>query len=767
MTPRLASSSCASTSTQGLPSTARPSRSRSTPGADAHLASIEDALKDQEDTKRRIDEVLDFAKTLARVGYAPLMRFGKYTVTVQEIDATTGHLLRDSNGEPVPTVYFERFETEAEARDAYFSQGARFAGMSDRIRISTGTVNEQEHKLYAGVSPEVVALFAEKIGNKAFEQLLNKAAVSDQSILKRQLNRKNIPGYSQGYDRVLAKFVTSSGRWAANKYYMTDLKKSVKRIREKDVQAEAQKLVDYITDQRVDTGADAAAAVSSLAFTWFLGGPTNVGSALVNSLQVGMLLPQHLVKTTSTAKAMAAMASAYRTAVGLKELPKDLRAALKRAEQEGKVDAQEVNHLYNIGIQGVQAVVTDYASRVPVVGRVSSKALVSARYRLQAAGVLWGAMFGAVESLNRRVTFIAAWNVAQSEGLADPFAYAVNAVDETQGIYTKANRQNLGRNAMGRMLTTFKMVPAMWVEIMVRNVKYGGKPGRYAAALQLATAILLFGIAGMPFADDIIDIIDTVAQAMGYNWNTKQEREKWAKDTLGQLWGEAVISGMSAFLPVDMGACLGMANLFPATGAFKKSNVGRREREVAELAGVGGSLAMMGVDAFDAYNAGRMDRAALALAPVSVRNLAQGVEMMATGEARDPITGKKKMDVSTEEGAFKAMGLNPQSLAQSGQARFYESQNTALAKVTSEQILSDWAEGIATNSQKLVDKAMNDQQEWNTKNPEYPIYISGDQLLSKIKSFVMDADARMLRATPKRWRGSTSQNLGLGDVGRE
>jgi hypothetical protein len=731
---------------------------------DEQLASMEEMLRDQEDTLRRVDEVLEFAKTLAKVGYAPLMRFGKYTVTVQEIDPSTGNLLRDEKGEPVPTLYFERFETEAEAKDAYFNQGGRYAGMSDRIRISTGTVNEMEHKLYAGVSPEVVALFAEKVGSKAVEQLLTKVAVSDQSILKRQLNRKNIPGYTREYDRVLAKFVTSSGRWAASKYFMSDLKKSVKHIRERDVQAEAQKLVAYITDQRVDTGEDVAAAVSSLAFTTFLGGPTNVASAFVNFLQVGTLLPQHLVKTTSTAQAMAAIASAYRTAVGLKELPKDLRTALKKAEQEGKVDAQEVHHLYNIGIQGIQAVVTDYVSRVPG-GNAASKALVSARYRLQAAGVLWGAMFGAVESLNRRVTFIAAWNVAKAEGLKDPFGYAIKAVDETQGIYTKTNRQNLGRSAPGRLLTTFKMVPAMWVEIMVRNVKYGGKAGHYAAALQLATLILLSGIAGLPFEDDLIDIIDTVGQAMGYNWNGKQAREKWAKETFGQLWGEAVNSGLSAFLPVDMGARLGVANLVPATGMFKKSNEGNRAREVSELFGVGGSLAMMGMDAFDAANAGRLDRAALAMAPVSIRNLAQGIEMATTGHASTP-TGKNKADATPTEGAFKAVGFNPQSLAQSGQARFYESQNTALAKVTSDQILNDWAEGIATNNQKLVDKANADQDDWNRKNPDYPIYISADALRSKVKSYLLDADSRMLKATPKRWRGTVNQNLGLEDAGR-
>lgn len=730
------------------------------------VASFEEMLRDQEDTRRRVDEVVGFAKTLARVGYAPLMRFGRYTVTVQEKDPATGTLARDDDGKPVPPLYFERFETEAEARDAYFNQGARFAGMSDRIRITADTVNEDEHKLYAGVSPEVVALFAEKVGNKAFEQLLTKVAVSDQSILKRQLNRKNVPGYSREYDRVLAKFVTSSGRWAASKYYMSDLRKSVKHIRQRDVQAQAQKLLEYVTDQKADSGQDLASGVSSLAFTWFLGGPTNIASAFVNFLQVGTLLPQHLVKTTSTAKASAAIAKAYPAALGLRELPADLRSALKKAEQEGKVDAQEVHHLYNIGIQGIQAVVTDYISRVPG-GDKASRALLAARYRLQAAGVLWGAMFGAVESLNRRVTFISAWNVAQAENLKDPFAYAIKAVDETQGIYTKANRPNLSRNALGRSVLTFKMVPTMWVEIMVRNLKYGGKPGYYAAALQLATMILLAGAAGLPFEDDLIDVIDTVAQKMGYNWNTKQQRERWAKETFGQLWGEAVISGMSAFLPVDLAGRLGVSNLVPATGLLKKSNEGRRERDVAELFGVGGSFAVMGIDAYDAANAGRMDRAMLAMAPTSVRNLAMGAEMATTGAARDLATGKKKADATPAEGVFKAFGFNPQSLAQSGQARFYESQSIAMARVTSKEIGDKWAEGVATKNQALVDQAVEDQREWNRKNPDYPIYIIGRPSFGKVRAFMQDADTRLLRSAPKRWRGTVNRNLGLDDLDDE
>lgn len=744
----------------------RIARAQRAAGAIERAEALEADARDKLDTKRRVEEVLGFAEQLANSGYAPLMRFGRYTVTVHELDPATGRPQEDGAGNRLPPVYFERFETRAEARDAYVAQGLRYAGQPERVRITTGTVNEDEHKLYAGISPEVVSLFAQRVGDKGLEQLVTKLATSDQSALRRQLERKNVPGYSREYERVLAKFVTSSGRWVARKYFMNDLRRAVASIRQKDVQSEAQKLLEYVTNQKVDSGQDAASAVSSLAFAMFLGGPTNLASSFVNLLQVGTLLPQHLVKATSTGRALSAIASAYRSAMGLREIPAELRAALKVAEQEGKVDAQEVHHLYNVGIQGVQAAVTDQISRLPG-GSGLSKQLVAARHRLHAAGVLWGAMFGAVESLNRRVTFIAAWEVAKKEGLPDPTSYAVQAVDETQGIYTKANRQNFARNPLGRMVLTFKMVPTMWVEIMVRNLRYGGKPGYYAAAMQLATMILLAGAGGLPFEDDLIDIIDTVAQAMGYNWSTKQERDRWARETFGRLWGEALTSGVSAFLPVDMAGRLGVANLVPATGLFKRSNEGQRDREVAELFGVGGSLAMMGVDAFDAANAGRMDRAVLAVAPASVRNLAQGVEMLATGEARDLATGKRKADAGRADGLYKAVGFNPRALAEAGQARMLEAQKVAFGKRVQQQILRDWAEGLAIGDQRLVEKASADQAEWNEKNPEYPIYVNAAQLRSRVRAYRQDANSRMLQGTPRRWRGTSSQELGLEDAEAE
>lgn len=737
-------------------------------------ASIQSAINDLSDTIQKVQATVNHARALKEAGYAPLMRFGKYTVTVQLRDPVTGELARDeATGELVPPLFFGRYETKAEADDAYFAQGAMFKGMGDQVSIEANTINESEFRMFEGTSPEVVSLFAAKVGNQAFEQMVYKNAVADQSLLKRRIHRKNIAGFSTEYDRVLASFVTSSGRWVSQKYYLNELTKSVKNIRNKDVQTEAQRVFNHVTGKhKKDT---LASAVSSIAFMQYLGGITNVTSAFVNSLQVAQLMPQHLLKAYMTkgesapkalAKANVQLAKAYKLAIGKQELPADLRTALKRASQENKVDAQELQHLYKVGIQGIQAYVTDQASRVPGVGKHLSKGLIDARYRLQAAGVLWGSMFGAVESLNRRVSFIAAWNAAKEMGVKDAYAFAAKAVDETQGIYTSANRQNWAQESViGRSLLTFKMVPIMWLEIMARNLKYGGAPGRYAAALQLATLILLAGLAGMPFEDDILDIIDTIAQANDLNWNSKQDMEKWAKQVLGNTGGMIAMHGLSSVMPFDVSARLGMQDLMPSTGIFKKSNTEAEDyiREASQMLGVSGSLAKQAWDAGVEALAGRYGRAAMAAAPSSIGNLAAGAEIIATGKAKTK-TGAVNQEASKLEGAGKAIGFNPSTLAEGGRERMAARQKTDVAARVQKEITDDMAQGAAFEDQAMIDKAQARIERWNARNPDYPIAVSASSVRQKAQRLLMDAETRAIKGTKRQWRGAVSQDLGLDTV---
>ena len=55
-------------------------------------------------------------------------------------------------------------------------------------------------------------------------------------------------------------------------------------------------------------------------------------------------------------------------------------------------------------------------SKVPLVGNKVKGAAEDVRARLTAFGTLWGMPFAMVEGFNRRLTFIAAWNMAIDMG---------------------------------------------------------------------------------------------------------------------------------------------------------------------------------------------------------------------------------------------------------------------------------------------------------------------------------------------------------------
>lgn len=721
----------------------------------AAKAAIDEAKADLEaaiEARETMEKIFAHVDLLKDAGYAPLMRFGKHFVSVEEVDPTTGKtVINEQTGAP-NTIYFGRFETEGEAEAEYFRQQVAHRG--DRsVSVKSGPVNDEKYKMYQGVSPETLALFAEVVGAKDAMHKFYQVAVSERSALKRRLERKNIAGFSKDIPRVLANFLTSNGRFAAGRYYTRDINTAIKYIpREKgDVQKEAQRLNEFLANPK-----DGGAIASSVAFMWFLGG--NVASAVINATQPVMMTLPYLSQWGAR-KAAAALTAATPYAMGKKQIDPDLRAGLKRASQEGKVDAQEIFHLYSVGIQGVAGLLTNKLGKLPVVGGKVKGASENLRARMTALSTLWGMPFAMVEGFNRRLTFIAAWNMAKDAGEADPYAFAVKAVDATQGIYNKVNRPNWARSSVGRVVFTFSQFKIMNVELIKRMATLGGPEGKRAAAMYLAILILAAGVGGLPYADDIDDIIDTVGQWLGYNTNMKRTKREWAYKTLGKTFGDLALYGSSAVLPFDFGGRMGLGNMLPATGLLKPSNEGNRAQEFMELGGPAvGGLGKQLFDAYDAASMGDYGKAAMGLTPTAVKNAAAGLDMAATGKAKD-MKGKVKADVTTTDAAAKAIGFNPTVVANKNRANMPIQQDLALQRQVESNIVELWAQGIAQNDKAMMDRAAVKMDDWNRKNPDTPVRITADQIRAKAKTIMTPADTRLLKAAPKEMRARVSAGL--------
>ena len=578
-------------------------------------------------------------------------------------------------------------------------------------------------------------------------------AMSERSALKRRLERKGIEGYSEDMPRVLSNFITSNGRHAAQRYYLRDLNNAIKYIpKEKgDVLDEAIALKKFIVNPN-----DPAAPVSTVMFAWFLGG--SVASAAVNLTQPIMMTAPYLSQF-GVSTATKAMAKAMPYAMGKKEInDAEMRSALIRASQEGIVDAQEIFHLYSVGAQGVASGLVNTLAKIPGIGGKIKAGSEDARARANAFLTLWGSMFALAEGFNRKLTFIAAWEVAKENGEKNPYAFAVRAVNETQGIYNKVNRPNWARGAVGRTVLTFKQFSLMYVELLNRMVRHGGPEGKRAALIMLAVLMLAAGEEGIPFAQDLDDLIDTIGQGFGLDTNMKRNKRRVAHEILGKQLGDMFLYGVSSQLPMDFGGRLGLGNMIPGTALLKPSDENTRGRNLAEVMGAAAGLGQQVGDAYDAMVEGNKAKALQNLAPKAVKDVLAGGEMAKKGYSTDA-KGRKVVDVGLGDAAFKGIGFNPTKVAQETRKTMPVYQDIALQKATEASIVSKWARGIADNDQEMVKEAQDKWNKWNKDNPDTPISIKPDQIRNQVKSLGNDKDSRILKSAPKEMRRGVGLEL--------
>ncbi|WP_240204952.1 PLxRFG domain-containing protein [Variovorax sp. PDNC026] len=396
-----------------------------------HLAQLASDQPDRStllmNTANGIIDRADKVRDLQARGYAPLSRFGRYTVDVV-----------DAKGE---RQYFGLFETAREANTMAASMRSEFGDAA----VSQGTLSEEAFKMFAGVTPETLELFGNALGldatgdraqDQAFQEYL-KLTKTNRSAMRRLIHRKGIAGFSEDVGRVLASFIYSNSRQTAAGLNMGDLGEAVNGIPKEqgELKDVAVRLAEYVKNPQEE-----AQAVRGLLFAQYLGG--SIASAFVNMTQPAAVTFPWLSQYGGARKAAAALGTAAKNMAtrGFQYEP-DLAKALKTAEEEGVVSPQEVHQLM-AQARGSGSLRAGDGTRL-------GEARAAGQNALARLSLAWGKVFGAAEQVNRRITFIAAYRVARDRGEADPAAFASRAVKETQFVYSKASKMQWGRGAVG------------------------------------------------------------------------------------------------------------------------------------------------------------------------------------------------------------------------------------------------------------------------------------------------------------------------------
>lgn len=692
------------------------------------------------DTANKMAKIFSRRDQLQREGYAPLMRFGQYYLTITRTDPLTGErMVNEETGEP-ETEFFGLFESEAE-RDRAIKAFKEEYGDSDYVDFDSGTMSEEEWRRYKGVSPETVALFAGNLGidtDTVFQEWYRKA-VANRSALKRLIHRKGTPGFSTDGSRVLASFLTSNGRRSSMLYHVGDIQESIDAFPkqmgvEKD---EAIRLADYIQNPEEE-----ANTARSLMFMHFLGG--SISNLFINATQPAMLTLPYLSQFVSKGRAMGLLKDAYEMVRKPETIPDEIKSALAQAEQEGKVGAQEIHHLW-------QETARPLANSLGQFGE-------DATYRAHAFMRIWGIPFALAEHVNRQVTFISGYQTAKENGAtkAQAYAAAVRAIDETQFIYNKANRPDWARGKVGSVVFTFRLFSLSYTELMIRMLR-GNKENRKAALFALGLLFAAAGAQGLPGADDLDDLIDTIGQMLGYNVSSKLAKRKWVEDIAGKELAQVVMYGLSSLTPLDVQGRMSLGNLIPGTGVLKPSN-DKKFADILEIVGPAGGLAKAYLNTADAVSTGNWSRASTEGMPKFFKDIAQAYQMASTGEYRDA-RGRKVQDVDALDALVKVIGFSPQDVSSAGRNIRSVQQEIDFAKRTESLIAEKWARGIVDQDPDAISAAKEELAQWNTRNPETPIGIKLSQVARRANEMRATKEERFLKSATKEMRETVKESI--------
>ena len=710
-----------------------------------HLLEMAEQDPDRNDllinTANQIMDKADRARDLMDRGYAPLSRFGQYTV---DVVSPTGERL-----------YFSMFEGRLEA--------ARIAQQMQRTypdaTISRGTVSQEEYKLFSGVSPETLELFGGMLGlegdsgsakDQAFQAYI-KLAKSNRSSMKRLIERKGIAGFSEDAGRVLAGFVYSNARQSSRNLHMGEIDEKANEVDkgQGELKDMAVRLADYIKNP-----VEEAQALRGMLFTQYLGG--SIASAMVNMTQPFAVTMPYLSQWGGAAKAGKRMAQAARDAVKDKTGDTRLDAAMKKAADEGIVAPQEVHQLM-AQAAGKGSLKSGDGTRMGDAGAAVNNALTK-------LALVWGKPFSTAELFNRRTTFIAAYRTAVDEGIADPAEFAKQAINETQFVYNKGNRPAWARGAIGATVFTFKTYSISYLELMHRLATTGepGSPeraaGRRAVLFAMGMVLLLSGAGGLPFADDAGDVVDGIAQRLGYNWNTGEKRKQLLEDAFGKAFGGFLNKGVTGLpgAPIDVAGRLGLQNLIPGTGLFQKKT--DFSRDPAELLGPVADLVTRGLKGADMITQGRMIDGVMMTAPVAARNMQKALDMATSGKYKDE-RGYKVMDVDGYDALAKGIGFQPGDVAKVQASDRAVQSMVALTRLRESEISAEWAKAVAERDAAGQQKARAKVQDWNEKNPMSPIKIRMGDILKRAKNMNMDRSERIAKTAPKEVRQEVRRQL--------
>ncbi len=367
--------------------------------------------------------------------------------------------------------------------------------------------------------------------------------------------------------------------------------------------------------------------------------------------------------------------------------------------------------------------------------------------------------FNSTEQASRRGLGLAAYRLAYDRAIAahgDPKRasaeardFAVDALKFSLGEYSVLNRPAAWRSGIQSFIYMYKVFPTTSIQMLARLDKQG-------QAIMLTSLFVMSGLMGLPFAEDMEDIIDTIAQKLG--WTKGSIRYEMAKviDQLVPGASPYILRGfLNALTPADLAARVELGNFIPGTGALLAgANVAK---EISDIAGPAWSM-LTGVATTipNAVKAAFTDRVSvvdvLRESPVTMgRALGDLLAFDNAGAIIDRRGYVISRDLTAGTMIARALGFYPQAASEQYEFIRAARRVTDYQREVSAGYQHAWIKARISNDagqRRAIEEAV---REWNRSTYGTPLYINNfqDNAAKAYEEARRPATQRFLRTAPK------------------
>jgi hypothetical protein len=379
------------------------------------------------------------------------------------------------------------------------------------------------------------------------------------------------------------------------------------------------------------------------------------------------------------------------------------------------------------------------------------------------------APFNWTEQVGRRAAGLASFELmfqrhlaagkSREEAAEAAAKFSVELVSTTLGDYTSINRPTLFRGGVLQFAFMFKMFTVN-TAALVANLPPAGQ-----VAL-LGSLLLLSGLRGVPYAEDIEDLVNTLAQKFGIPMPSIRDSIRRSGDELVPGLGEILVSGaLNRVIPFDVGVRFSAGDIIPGTG------IGLAGADVSrELIEIGGPMAswiqqMVGTvgNAADILPGGKAFslEATLRESPVSfLRAAADAYAFEKHGAVVDKRGYVVSEDYTALVGLGRILGLQPNAASAAygavREAKLIVEYQKSMSVYYRDRIVAATVAGDNAKVQALYAEV----RDWNASAEGTGLEVVGlnKRVSSALRSQRIGASERFLKTTPLASR-STAQRI--------